>query len=126
MPSIGIEVLMLILARPAGSFVRIEPLSILFSERRAETTVTVTQVRIFPVKNTDSKLKAFALITLNDCFRVRGLRVIQGENGLFVGMPRRKTKSGKFVDVAHPLSADLNQKICDAVLDAYNAVASQE
>lgn len=67
----------------------------------------------------EAKLKAFVSITFDNCFVVRGLRVIDGENGLFVAMPSRKLGDGSFKDVAHPIDNETRQKIEKAVLDEY-------
>jgi stage V sporulation protein G len=61
----------------------------------------ITEVRVFPVN--EEKLKAYATITFDRCFVVRDLKVIQGNNGLFVAMPSKKRKDGTFKDTAHPL-----------------------
>jgi len=50
----------------------------------------ITEVRIFPTESKDGKLKAFATMTFDDWFVVRNVKVIQGNNGLFVAMPSRK------------------------------------
>ena len=62
----------------------------------------ITDVQIF-VANED-KLKAYATITLDNCFVVRDLKVIQGLSGLFVAMPAKKRKDGSFRDIAHLLA----------------------
>lgn len=50
----------------------------------------ITEVRIFPTESKDGKLKAFATMTFDDWFVVRNVKVILGNNGLFVAMPSRK------------------------------------
>ncbi|MCK4307462.1 septation regulator SpoVG [candidate division WOR-3 bacterium] len=67
----------------------------------------------------EAKLKAFVSITFDNCFVVRGLRVIDGEKGLFVAMPSRKLGDGSFKDVAHPIDNETRQKIETVVLDEY-------
>ncbi len=75
----------------------------------------------------ETRLKAFASITFDDCFVVRGLRVIDGENGLFVGMPSRKLGDGSFKDIAHPLNNETRKKVEEAVLNEYKkALKSSE
>jgi len=64
----------------------------------------ITEVRVFPVN--EDKLKAYATITFDRCFVVRDLKVIQGNNGLFVAMPSNKRKDGTFKDTAHPLNTE--------------------
>jgi stage V sporulation protein G len=79
--------------------------------------VEITEVRI-TLRNED-KLKAFASITFDDCFVVRGLKVINGSQGYFVSMPSRKRKDGSYQDLAHPINNDMRKKIEDRVLDAF-------
>jgi stage V sporulation protein G len=79
--------------------------------------VDITEVRI-TLRN-EEKLKAFASITFDDCFVVRGLKVINGSQGYFVSMPSRKRKDGSYQDVAHPINNEMRKKIEDRVLDAF-------
>ncbi len=77
----------------------------------------VTEVRIFPVN--EEKLKAYVTITFDDCFVVRDLKVINGNNGLFVAMPSKKRKDGTFKDTAHPLNNETRKMIEEKVLTEY-------
>ena len=52
----------------------------------------ITEVRIFPREGSDKKLRAFATVTLDDCFVVRDIKIIEGNNGLFMAMPSRRVK----------------------------------
>ena len=80
----------------------------------------ITDVRVFPVDNEEDRLKAYATITFDECFIVRDLRVIKGNNGLFVAMPSKKRKDGTFRDVAHPLNTEMRKEIEERVLAAFN------
>ncbi|MFN7728203.1 MAG: septation regulator SpoVG [Bdellovibrio sp.] len=73
----------------------------------------VTEVKVFPVN--EERLKAYVSITLDDCFVVRDLKVIQGTSGLFVAMPSKKRKDGQFRDIAHPLNQETRAMIEDAI-----------
>ena len=77
----------------------------------------ISEVRI-TLRN-EEKLKAFASITFDDCFVVRGLKVISGSQGYFVSMPSRKRKDGSYQDIAHPINNEMRKKIEDKVLDAF-------
>lgn len=77
----------------------------------------VTEVRVFPVN--EEKLKAYVTITFDDCFVVRDLKVINGNNGLFVAMPSKKRKDGTFKDTAHPLNNETRKMIEEKVLAEY-------
>jgi stage V sporulation protein G len=77
----------------------------------------VTEVRVFPVN--EDKLKAFATITIDDCFVIRDLKVISGLNGLFVAMPSKRRKDGSYKDTAHPLNNETRLMIEHKVLAVY-------
>lgn len=82
-----------------------------------DTTMKVTEVKVFPVN--EERLKAYVSITLDGCFVVRDLKVIQGTTGLFVAMPSKKRKDGQFRDIAHPLNQETRAMIEDMVFEAY-------
>ncbi len=79
----------------------------------------ITEVRV--VLKNEPKLKAFASITFDDCFVIRGLKIISGAEGYFVSMPSRRRKNGTFQDIAHPINNDMRKKIEDIVLDAFES-----
>ena len=80
----------------------------------------ITNVRVKKLE-TRNRLKAVASITIDDCFVIHDLRIIDGRNGLFVAMPSRKVGT-KFIDITHPINHDTRQQIEKAVLEAYNQV----
>ena len=77
----------------------------------------VTEVRVFPVE--EDRLKAYVTITFDNCFVVRDLKVIDGNNGLFVAMPSKKRKDGTYRDMAHPLNNETRHMIEGRVLEEY-------
>jgi stage V sporulation protein G len=79
----------------------------------------ITEVKIFPVN--EERLKAYVSITIDECFVVRDLKIIQGPNGLFVAMPSKKRKDGQFRDIAHPLNQETRAEIEDLVFDAFES-----
>ena len=81
--------------------------------------MNITDVRIRKVQS-EGKMRAVASITFDDEFVVHDVRVIEGQNGLFVAMPSRKTPEGEFRDVAHPITSAARETIQNAVLNAYN------
>ena len=81
--------------------------------------VRVTDVRITPLRDQNDKLKAFATITMDDCFVVRGVKIIQVARGLMVAMPSRRKPDGAFQDLAHPIHAEARADLEQAVLRAY-------
>jgi len=78
----------------------------------------VTDVKIFPVQ--EERLRAYATITFDHCFVIRDLKVIHGDNGLFVAMPSKKRKDGTYRDTAHPLNHETREMIEARVLTEYN------
>jgi len=79
----------------------------------------VTDVRLRKVA-TDGRMRAIASITLDNEFVVHDIRVIDGNNGLFVAMPSKRTTEGEFRDIAHPINVGTRTKIQDAILYAYH------
>lgn len=77
----------------------------------------ITEVKIYPVN--EDRLKAYVTITLDNCFVVRDLKVILGNDGLFVAMPSKKRKDGQFRDIAHPLNQETREMIENAVFKEY-------
>jgi stage V sporulation protein G len=77
----------------------------------------ITEVRL-TLRN-EERLKAFVSITFDNAFVVRGLKVIDGNTGIFVAMPSRRRKDGEFRDIAHPINNATRQMIEDAVLAEY-------
>lgn len=84
----------------------------------------ITDVRVKIVES-DSRLRAIASITFNDAFVVHDIRVIEGENGIFVAMPSKKTQSGAFRDIAHPINAEARQQIEQAIISQYEIELTQ-
>ncbi len=85
----------------------------------------VTDVRLRRV-NTDGRMKAIASITIDHEFVVHDIRVIDGNNGMFVAMPSKRTPDGEFRDIAHPISSTTREKIQQAVLAEYERVGLEE
>lgn len=79
----------------------------------------VTEVRVKRFDVPQGKLRGFASITFDGCFVVHNLRVVDGEKGTFVAMPSRQLPNNKFVDVAHPVTNEMRDKIQQAVLKQF-------
>ncbi len=80
--------------------------------------MNVTDVRVRKI-NQDGKMKAIVSVTLDDAFVIHDVKVVEGQNGLFVAMPSRKTPEGEFRDIAHPITSSAREIIQNAVLEAY-------
>ena len=87
--------------------------------------MTITDVRIRKITN-ESKMKSVASITFDDEFVVHDIKIIDGQNGLFIAMPSRKIGDGEFRDIAHPLSSETRNKIKDAIFEAYENMPEEE
>lgn len=84
----------------------------------------VTDVRLRRVQ-TDGRMRAIASITLDDEFVIHDIRVIDGNDGLFVAMPSKRTPDGEFRDIAHPINSSARTKLQEAVLTAYGQSESE-
>ncbi|MEW5761839.1 MAG: septation regulator SpoVG [Bacillota bacterium] len=78
----------------------------------------VTDVKIRKVL-AEGKMKAIVSVTLDNAFVIHDIKVVEGQNGLFVAMPSRRTPKGEFRDIAHPITSAARAMIEDAVLQAY-------
>ncbi|MBU8921927.1 MAG: septation regulator SpoVG [Bacteroidales bacterium] len=77
----------------------------------------ITEIRIS--LRDDNKLKAFASITLDNCFVIRGLKVIEGAKGTFVAMPSRKRPDGTYQDIAHPINNSTRDWMEEQIVQAF-------
>ena len=87
--------------------------------------MTITYVRIRKIA-AEGKMKAIVSITFYNEFVVHDIKVIEGQNGLFIAMPSRKTPDGEFKDIAHPINTDTREKIQESILKAYEAAVEEE
>ena len=85
----------------------------------------ITDVKIKKVAS-EGKLKAYVSLTFDDSFVVHNLKIIEGKEGVFVAMPNRKTKSGEFKDIAHPINSECRNIIQTRILDEYNKLDDED
>ncbi len=83
----------------------------------------VTDVRIRKITN-EGRMKAIVSVTFDNCFVVHDIKIIEGQNGLFIAMPSRKTPEGEFKDIAHPINQETRDMVQKAVIEKYEAVIS--
>ena len=81
----------------------------------------ITDVRIRKVAK-EGKMKAVVSITIDNEFVVHGIKVIEGEKGLFIAMPSRKAADGEYRDIAHPINSDTRNMIQTLILEQYEAM----
>jgi Uncharacterized protein, involved in the regulation of septum location len=77
------------------------------------------------VVSKESKMKAVVSVTFDDSFVVHDIKVIEGEKGLFIAMPSKKTPDGEYRDVAHPINGDMRAMLQDAILTEYDRALAE-
>ena len=87
--------------------------------------MTITDVRIRKIA-AEGKMKAIVSITFDNEFVVHDIKIIEGQIGLFIAMPSRKTPDGEFKDIAHPINTDTREKIQTSILKAYEVAIEEE
>ena len=85
----------------------------------------ITDVRIRKIA-TDGKMKAIVSVTFDNEFVVHDIKIIEGQNGLFIAMPSRKTPDGEFKDIAHPINTDTREKMQSSILEAYEEAMRED
>ena len=87
------------------------------AERKVKD-LNITDIRVRKVSD-EGKMKAVVSVTFADEFVVHDIKVIDGQNGLFIAMPSRKMGDGDYRDIAHPLRSETRNRMKDAILEAY-------
>ena len=85
----------------------------------------ITDVRVRKVTK-EGKMRAVVSITIDDVFVVHDIKVIEGEKGLFIAMPSKKSAEGEYRDIAHPISSATRDMISNAILEAYEKAVTEE
>ena len=78
----------------------------------------ITDIRV-RVLSKESKMKAVVSVTFDEAFVIHDIKVIEGEKGLFVAMPSKKTPDGEYRDIAHPINVQMRAMLQDAILEQY-------
>jgi stage V sporulation protein G len=78
----------------------------------------ITDIRIRRLEG-NSKMKAIVSITIDDEFVLHDIKVVDGEKGLFIAMPSKKTSDGEYRDIAHPIKTETRNRIQTLILDRY-------
>ena len=79
----------------------------------------ITSVNVRKIDKEASRMKGIASVLLDDSFAVHDIRIIEGDNGLFIAMPSRKTATGGYRDIAHPINPEVRAMFEEAILEAY-------
>lgn len=84
----------------------------------------ITDVRVRRVSK-EGKMRGIVSITIDNEFAVHDIKVIEGDNGIFIAMPSRKANDGEFKDIAHPINSEARQKIQSAIISAYEKALAE-
>jgi len=79
----------------------------------------ITSVNVRKIEKEGSRMKGIASVLIEDCFAIHDIRIIEGDNGLFIAMPSRKTATGGYRDIAHPINPETRTQFEEAILEAY-------
>lgn len=88
--------------------------------------MNITDIRVRKVNSAGGKMKAVVSITFDDCFVVHDIKVIEGQDKLFIAMPSRKTPDGEFKDIAHPINASTREELEQKILEKYEEAMAEE
>lgn len=80
--------------------------------------MNITDIRVRKI-TAEGRMKAVVSVTFDDAFVVHDIKVIEGQDRLFIAMPSRKTSDGEFKDIAHPINVQMREALQEAVLAKY-------
>ncbi len=86
----------------------------------------ITSVTVRKFEREGNRMKGIATVVIDDAFAIHDIRIIEGDNGLFIAMPSRKTATGEYKDIAHPINTDVRTMFQSAILEEYNKVSVEE
>lgn len=87
--------------------------------------MNISEVRVRLVKKDEGKLKAVASITIDNCFVVHDVKILEGNEDFFIAMPSKKTPDGEYKDIVHPLNTETREMLKRVVLEEFEKVKSQ-
>ena len=85
----------------------------------------ITDIKVRKI-NAEGRMKAVVSVTFDDCFVVHDIKVIEGQEKLFIAMPSRKTPDGEFKDIAHPINVDTRELLQNMILEKYEESLQEE
>ncbi len=86
----------------------------------------ITSVKVHKTEKENSRMKGLVSVVIDDCFLVRDIRIIQGDDKLFIAMPSRKLSDDTYHDIAHPLNQETRDMFEKAILEEYNKADSAD
>lgn len=97
-----------------------EPINRQEKEKKEEIKmIKITDIKITKIENVNPRLKGIANIVIDDTFAIHNIRIIEGDNNLFLAMPSRKTVTGEYTDICHPINHETRKYIEEMILSAY-------
>lgn len=85
----------------------------------------ISDIRIRLIHKETTRIKAIATITIDDCFVVHDIKVLENDHGYFIAMPNKKTLDGDYKDIAHPLNTETRELITSMILEAYKEAKNE-
>ena len=79
----------------------------------------ITSVNVRKINKESSRMKGIASVLIDDSFAVHDIRIIEGDNGLFIAMPSRKTNEDTFKDICHPINPETRSLFEKAIFDEF-------
>ena len=86
----------------------------------------ITSVNVRKIEKEGSRMKGIASVLIDDSFAIHDIRIIEGDNGLFIAMPSRKTATGDYRDIAHPINPDVRKMFEEAIFEEFNKAETAE
>ena len=87
--------------------------------------MNISEVRVRLVKKEEGKLKAVASVTIDNCFVIHDVKVLEGNEDFFIAMPSKKTPDGEYKDIVHPINTETREMLKKAVLDEFEKARPQ-
>ncbi|MBI5178299.1 MAG: septation regulator SpoVG [Nitrospinae bacterium] len=84
----------------------------------------ITEVVVRPVE--DERLRAYVSLTIENALVIKDIKIVEGKNGLFVSMPSRRRKNGKYQDIAHPINSEFRRMLEDHVFREYKKIVGTD
>ena len=88
-------------------------------------TMEITDIRIRQIAET-GKMKAVVSVTIDNCFVVHDIKIIEGQDKLFIAMPSRKTPENEYKDIAHPINMEMRELLQQRIIDKYESTLVQD
>lgn len=85
----------------------------------------ITDIRIRQIAET-GKMKAVVSVTFDNCFVVHDIKIIEGQDKLFIAMPSRKTPENEYKDIAHPINMEMRELLQQRIIDKYESTLVQD